>query len=222
MTRAAIVLLAVVAGCGGAVGTASSVGDAGVASDVPSPPAADAALRDATAPAVDAGPLLDATVAASETAAPPGVSSASDAKSFPDGAIVIAGQPLAACHWPASLTPPIPDGSYAEWSVSRTVLSCGAGVTGGGPGAEFCGSDNGVVCSGGGVGGIQYSPCVLGCAPDQYAVTSAIAADPGPNFPQDAAVLGSPLPSGCVGTLAGFVLQASSAGPPSIACCPCE
>lgn len=129
---------------------------------------------------------------------------------------------LPACHWPASLNAMVPDGSIAGWNVFRSVLACGGSLADGGSGAELCGSDNGTACSNGGIGGVQYQPCVSACEPGQYAVLTANPSsldtpeDPNPN------VVEPSLSGDCGGTVSTFSIDRYAEGTPTVSCCPCQ
>jgi subtilisin family serine protease len=195
MSRAPFFLLLAVVGCTGTVETASPKDDAGP-------------LREASMPANDASkPIRDASNAAR------------DARAAPD-ALIFSGT-LPECHWPASLDPGAPDGDTVGWYVNRTTLACGGYVTGSGT-SEACGSDSGTTC---GLPGADPppQPCMMGCEPNQYAVSTIKWFGTGPGT---GTVIRPVLPAGCGATLTAFSEALNSIGYaeplPTISCCPCE
>lgn len=125
--------------------------------------------------------------------------------------------PLPACHWPSSVTPPIPDGSVPGWYVSRAYLICGPCVTNPMESATngcFHGADNSEAP-------IGPTPCETVCAPDEYALWS-----PGRGDPSGLTIISVAPPAGCKSTpeaiTALLANPGSSQGPPSVECCPCE
>jgi hypothetical protein len=166
-------------------------------------PSADAAVRDATA----ASPSFDARAA--------------DSRASQDAG------PLPACHWPANLNPSsVPDGSIAVWGVGRAVIGCGDSVLDGGAWQIMGLSDSATSSGIYGVTG-DAGPCVMGCKPDQYAISECDPADYGGLcFAVDAAVVGPSLPSGCGQPSPLFTkiehTSDTSEGYPVFHCCPCE
>ena len=122
--------------------------------------------------------------------------------------------PLPACHWPASLTPSVPDGGILSVNPFRVLVSCGEpSVTGG----EACAPDAGTVCP-----GVDAASCHMACKPDQYILeTGFCSSEYPPPFCQDVMVIQVPEPAGCTSTLPGFSFPANSVGP-NFTCCPCE
>ena len=117
--------------------------------------------------------------------------------------------PLPACHWPASLTPSVPDGGQLSVYPFRVLVACGEETP--------CAPDAGTVCP-----GVDAASCQMACKPDQYVLETGVCSseDPAPEC-QDVMVIHVPEPAGCTSTLPGFSFYANAPGF-LITCCPCE
>jgi hypothetical protein len=135
---------------------------------------------------------------------------------------------LRECRWPASLNPSsVPDGSVALWGVDRTEVACGDSVLDGGSWEVWGLSDSSTSISVNG-GPPFKAPCLMGCEPDQYAISQC---DPlnylGTCPPRDASVVPPSLPSGCGNPTPAFTAGElkwgdTAYGRPVVTCCPCE
>ena len=93
-------------------------------------------------------------------------------------------------------------------------------------GCAFGGSDSGTSLDDPNATLNGDTACIMGCKPDQYAVTSFEPFFVEPMTAADADILHPSLPAGCTGTLPAVTYIIShtgfAEGPPEVSCCPCE